>query len=197
MLRGLVTRFALTLLSAVITCSPSVHAREFHVPDDVPEVEGYQEWQVVSPFGLSGLHWNQMVRILINRNIETYRSNHQQFLDTYMSDAFFDDEAATPSSPSAQFRDYPAGTILVKENYMLNSAGGRGEPSTLTIMIKRKPGHDRASGDWEFIQTSPDGKTMLRGGAGQPAVNAACVQCHSHMKERDFVFSTQSTRPVP
>lgn len=185
------------ILLCLLGLTQPAHAREFHVPDKVPEISNYQSWQVISPFGLSGLHWNQMVRILMNKNVDVYRNNHQHFLNTYMSDSFFDDEPKATEGEGTEFRNYPPGTILVKENYMLNESGGRGEPSTLTIMIKHKPGHDSKSGDWEFIQTAPDGKVLLQGGAGKRAVNAACVQCHSHMKERDYIFSTQSTRPVP
>lgn len=173
------------------------HAREFHVPEEVPEISGYQNWEVVNPFGLSGLHWNQVVRIFMNSNLQVYRNNHQQFLNTYMSDSFFNDEAGTTEKEGSTFQEYPPGTILVKENYMLGEAGGRGEPSTLTVMIKRKPGFDPGSGDWEFIQSAAEGKVLLRGGARKRAVNAACVQCHAHMQERDYIFSTQSTRPVP
>ncbi len=172
-------------------------APDFTVPPEIAEVRNYAtQWHALSDFQLSGLHWGQLVRIFVNRNPEIYLHNHQEFLQTYLSDDVYGDGFADEEEEGGdfEFRSYPVGTIFVKENYFADRQGGAGRPSNLTVMIKRERDFDPDSNGWEFIQIEPSGKILLRGSARDPRARGACVQCHSHMKDRDFVFSTQSSK---
>ena len=74
-------------------------------------------------------------------------------------------ESATPARYV-----YPAGTILVKENYE-NIEGS--VPETLTIMIKA-PGDERASADWIWlVKYTETGEEELI------AKSEFCINCHS------------------
>lgn len=169
----------------------------FTVPAELGEIGDYRSnWHALSDFQLSGLHWSQLVRIYVNRNPEIYLHNHQEFLATYLSDDVYGDDFADEEEENVEFdfQPYPVGTIFIKENFFADRAGGPGRPSNLTIMIKHRREFDPGSNGWEFIQLEPSGKVLLRGSNKDARARGACVQCHSHMKDRDFVFSTQSSQ---
>ena len=77
----------------------------------------------------------------------------------------------------------PVGTTIVKEKRTDKLA--LGPPNEYGAMIKREPGYDPAHGDWEYLYVvlSPE-KTVTRGRL------ESCIDCHSHAKEKDYLFRT-------
>lgn len=57
-------------------------------------------------------------------------------------------------------------------------------------MIKREPGYDPKFGDWEYFQSTPDGKLISRGNSQNEQIASTCVSCHSNITDQDFVFAT-------
>jgi hypothetical protein len=77
----------------------------------------------------------------------------------------------------------PLGTTVVKEKHAGMFA--KGPPAEYGAMIKREPGYDPPHGDWEYLYVvqKPE-KKVIRGKLQN------CIECHSHVKDRDYVFRT-------
>ncbi len=85
---------------------------------------------------------------------------------------------------------FEVGAAIVKEKLVRTGQGY--ELAALGLMVKREPGFDPASGDWEFGYWTPS-EGMLSG----PAETAACGACHAS-SPTDFVFLDESWRlPSP
>lgn len=84
-------------------------------------------------------------------------------------------------------KPFPEGAAIVKEKLVITSLEPRQEEiAALGIMVKRYPGFDAASGDWEFGYWEPNAG-MSRGAE----MNAACGPCHAKSKT-DHVFFDSS-----
>ncbi|CAM2005388.1 cytochrome P460 family protein [Acanthopleuribacter pedis] len=139
------------------------------------------KWTRVSGLQFSGMHWGQSVLVYINQKPEIYKHNHLTYLREF--EEFDEDE-------EYEYTPYPVGTILLKENFLVNLAE-KTQPLTQTIMIKREAGYDKEMGDWEYVQISQDGKLIVRGaGSRDAAVAAVCGNCHKNLSNRDYIFHT-------
>lgn len=81
---------------------------------------------------------------------------------------------------------FAVGATIVKEKLVLTDTGY--ELAALGIMIKREPGYDAASGDWQFGYWEPE-PGMLSG----PEEQASCGSCHA-VASTDFVYLDESWR---
>lgn len=147
----------------------------------VPDSKDYQKkWQRMTGFEHSGLHWEQFVVVYTNKGSAVYKHNFLQY------SAWFDDPEDEDNEP--QYQTYPTGTAFIKENYKI--ANGKPHDFTsVTVMIKRKPGFNPAGGDWEYLQFNQNGKQIIRGKGSDQNVNNVCADCHSNVAQRDFIFS--------
>ena len=86
----------------------------------------------------------------------------------------------------ASFRDgkpLPTGAIVVKEKHF--GTLGTGPVEEYALMIKRQPGYNPAGGDWEYAYvTHSPGRKVDRGRI------ETCADCHSRVKDRDYLFHT-------
>lgn len=157
----------------------------FALPKAAPSLytDYRKKWHRLTGFEYSGLHWQQFVSIYVNKGEDIYRENYLAYLSLYRDDE--DEEENTVSS----FKEYEQGTIFLKENYLADK-GQPAEPSSLTIMIKRKPGYDSEGGNWEYLQTDIKGNVLMQGDSTNPTIQKVCSECHSNMAERDYIFST-------
>jgi hypothetical protein len=143
-----------------------------------------KRWQQLTKLAFSGMHWNQSVMVYSNAPDATYRHNQDTWWEQEQNSGWSsDDEQAAP------FKTYARGTVLVKEGFKVDEKG-RLTPTFLATMVKRESGFDPEHGDWEYLQSSPQGKVLLRGGFSSAGVRAACADCHTNVAERDYVFST-------
>ncbi len=72
----------------------------------------------------------------------------------------------------------PAGAIVVKENYMMDST-----LAAVTVMYK-SPGFNPEHNDWYFIKRLADGTVEVQGrGMG-------CQNCHGGVKANDYLFTS-------
>lgn len=169
--------------------------KQFKLPTSLSsDLENYRhQWTRLTGFDFSGLHWNQFIVIYANKGSDIYKNNYRAYLDVYRSEEDEEDDIDLEDSPES-FVTYDPGTIFVKENY-LAAKGKPTKPLSLTIMIKHKPGFDPENGDWEYIQSDPDGKILLKGKVNDPAIHSVCGDCHQNMAERDYIFSTYYSEP--
>jgi len=147
------------------------------------KLDSYTSWVWLTGYEHSGLHWNQFVSLYINQDVETYKHNYATYVKTYLEDEDEDEE----TEPT--FKKYKEGTVLAKENFIA-SHGKPGDLMSITIMVKKSAGYYPEGGNWEYLQFSADGKLMLKGHQGTPAIKAACASCHLNVAERDFIFSS-------
>ncbi|HZH99022.1 MAG TPA: cytochrome P460 family protein [Fimbriimonadaceae bacterium] len=88
---------------------------------------------------------------------------------------------AAPSLKLTGERDFPVGSVIVKEKYDSRTAGNL---ELLTVMIKGVPGSNPACGDWEFAVVSSEGDRALKRGP-----LPECMSCHSDASKSGFVFT--------
>jgi len=144
---------------------------------------GYREqWVRLTGFEYSGLHWKQFIAIFSNKGERVFRHNFRM----YLAEIEADEEE---EEIEVEYKAYAPGTIVLKENYTAH-LGKPSDPMTLTIMRKRKPGYDPKRGDWEYLQTSVNGDTILNGNSQNPSVEKACAECHSNVSDRDYIFAS-------
>ena len=75
---------------------------------------------------------------------------------------------------------FPKGSIIVKEK--LSGLPGS-EPELLTVMIKREPGFNPETGDWEYMVTDGTGATVQARGKLEN-----CQACHVSRPKNDYIF---------
>ncbi len=150
-------------------------------------------WTQLTEYHLSGLHWDQFIVVYINKDPMTYFHNYFEFLKQ-QTDGFdddWDDEA-----DASDFRAYAEGTIVLKEHYTPLD-GKPGPRERLTAMVKREPGYDSKFGDWQYLWFEPEtGAIVADGNSSDPLIFKSCVDCHSGIAERDYIFSTVPGIPV-
>ena len=74
---------------------------------------------------------------------------------------------------------FPQGSIIVKEK--LNDPHAK-NPELLTVMLKREPGYNIESGDWEYLVLDGSASTIRARGRLEK-----CNACHVASKASDFV----------
>jgi hypothetical protein len=170
-------------------------ATPFKVPEQYGnDLKDYREKFIrLTRLEFSGLHWNQGIVIYINRNYKTYVDNYIGYLK--LSEGLEDEDPCEEGDDPEEdecvelFSDYAAGTIVLKENYLLKDRVPE-TPLMVTLMIKHEPGYDPEHGDWEYAQFDSSGKLIISGNATDPNVNKVCAECHINMSGRDYLFST-------
>jgi Cytochrome P460 len=103
-----------------------------------------------------------------------YGPHSDAVVNMYMNDLAADAFISRERSPGKPL-EFPAGSVIVKEKLAdFQGVGG---------MIKRSPGYDSAHNDWEYFYFDDPAK-MEKGPI------TTCVQCHSRVDQRDYVFGS-------
>jgi len=98
------------------------------------------------------------------------REPHGALLSTYLNAAAFD-------ALSKKAGTMPAGSIIVKENYMPD-----GKLDAYTVMYKVQ-GFDAANNDWFWIKYKADGTIEAEGKVDM------CIGCHTAQKANDYIYT--------
>ena len=77
---------------------------------------------------------------------------------------------------------FPVGSIIIKEKL---SSKDSDKPELLTAMLKREPGFNPASGDWEYMVLDGSGSKVVERGKLE-----RCQSCHAANPKSDYVFRT-------
>jgi hypothetical protein len=119
------------------------------------------------------LHMSQAVAILCAQTPFNAPSPHlNKYFDVYISSA----QALVIESGMG---DYPVGCLILKRKY--SDPDGK-NTELFTGMVKRAPGYNPASGDWEYFTLSGDGAQIEQSGKLQ-----SCMACHQAYSASDFV----------
>lgn len=87
---------------------------------------------------------------------------------------------------------YPTGTSFLGLVYKLTREGAQlneGEGAATVLMVKEPTATE--TGGWRFAQFRPDG-TLI-----EQDEKTACFDCHTQVKDRDYVFSRPLNLPLP
>lgn len=157
---------------------------DFVIPEQYKSrvVDYPQSWQRLSGYEYSALHWEQFVVIFINKNQDVYAGNYLEFIRIY-------EEDLDPEEDEIFFKKYPVGTVILKESF-LNSNSRPTKALLLSGMIKREKGYDSKFGDWEYFQSNNDGKIIASGNSKDKLISTTCIDCHSNIEDKDFIFAT-------
>jgi hypothetical protein len=101
----------------------------------------------------------------------TGKSPHGAFLTTYVNDPAY--EAIEKKAGSM-----PYGAVICKQNFDKDK-----KYLSLTVMYKVK-GYNPPEGDYFWAKYSPGGKIDAEGKI------SGCINCHSHQRGNDFVFTS-------
>lgn len=74
---------------------------------------------------------------------------------------------------------FPQGSIVVKEKLTTSKST---TPELLTVMVKREPGYNPNSGDWEYMVFDGSGKRVQARGKLEN-----CQSCHMSDQDTDYV----------
>ncbi len=106
---------------------------------------------------------------------------HGALLTTYVNDAAYDAIVNKKAT-------LPAGSILVKENYMPDKKLG-----AITIM-KKIDGFNPGAGDWFWAKLTGEGKPITVEKDGKTMTLAGkvpgCIGCHTAQAANDFLFTS-------
>lgn len=146
---------------------------------------------VSGPDALSGMHWNQRVRVFIKGDVKNYFKNHMRYLMRLMrlmSDDLDEDLEDEILEGIGNTSPYKVGMVIVKENYA--EVGDSLQPIFLTVMIKHEKGYAPKSGDWEYIKLDAQGELIQKGKGSDKVVMADCHACHMNLEMQDFTFAS-------
>ncbi len=123
-------------------------------------IKGYRDWQRAVANVNTDAHMSAIKDVYVNdRGIASFRSGEMPF---------------------------PAGSVIVKENFKPLSGGEKGALMALTAMVKMNAGYHPEGGDWAYIQTDPGFSETTLGKVEK------CASCHAAAANKDFVFLSRS-----
>lgn len=79
---------------------------------------------------------------------------------------------------------YPAGTVIVKEQYKNKSKWEEQKSFKVQVMVKLEPGSSPETGDWGYTSQITDGKIS----SGRSGKARFCGGCHAVAQDTDYVF---------
>ena len=149
-------------------------------PDPTPTgsefVAGYKGWTRVNP---EPMVVPSYIAIMCDvptpkqQELEESNPHRDKFMTVYVN------EPGRQSMMEKLEAVYPQGSVIVKEKLDHKDSA---TPELLTAMIKREPGYNPASGDWEWMVLDGSGTSVLARGK-----LTNCQGCHEHYKGGDYV----------
>lgn len=76
---------------------------------------------------------------------------------------------------------YPAGTVVVKEQYKNEASWKAGKKPALTVMVKLKKGEAPETNDWQYFMGNSTGNIFMN-------YQKFCSGCHIYAQAKDFLF---------
>ena len=147
---------------------------------DLAELAKYRQWTLVNP--KPELMEPQSARdCAINPGRQESSPHLRKYISVFVNPVGREQMLTTDQPPK-----FPAGSMIVKEKL-----GSRDSttPEVLTVMIKRKPGYNPESGDWEYLVLDGAATKIVEQGK-----LTRCSSCHNYYKHSDFVTRTYLPR---
>lgn len=160
---------------AVLGCVAATQSFSTVPESDLATLAKYRQWTLVNPTP-------QLMEPRVSRDCafpggRQGPSPHENKYISVFVNSVGRDEMMTKRSPK-----FPAGSMIVKEK--LGSPDST-KPELLTAMIKRGPGFNPESGDWEYLVL--DGAALKIVEQGKLT---RCSGCHRPYKFSDFITRT-------
>ena len=177
----ILTGFLFVLSLAMLGCAVATESSPV-VPDpDLASFSNYRQWTKVNPTP-------QLMEPLSSLScaIAPGRQEGSPHLDKYVSvfvNSVGREQMMTKRSPK-----FPVGSMIVKEK--LESPDST-KPELLTAMIKRQPGYNPESGDWEYLVLDGAASKIVERGK-----LTRCSGCHRPYQSTDFITRTYLPREV-
>jgi hypothetical protein len=168
----------LLFLSAVVAITlrsrsgeaPSTASRHAPVADE-ELIAGYRKWTRVNPEPVTmAAQSAQACAILLP---DPNNPHSSKFITVYVN------EIGRHAMMEEETPHFPQGSIVVKEKLSTPTSTA---PELLTVMIKRAPGYNPESGDWEYLVTDGTGKSVQKRGKLEN-----CQACHLRDKSTDYI----------
>jgi hypothetical protein len=135
-------------------------------------INGYQQWTRVNPKPV--VMDSQVAALCASVVASKVKDPHSnKFITVYVNDI------GKQAMLEMKVPSFPQGSIIVKQKLpSVDSA----TPELLTVMMKREPGYNLESGDWEYMVTDGTGqRVQARGKLEQ------CQACHMMDHGTDYV----------
>ncbi|HEX2270196.1 MAG TPA: cytochrome P460 family protein [Pyrinomonadaceae bacterium] len=165
----LIPALALTGCAVATKSSPGVPE------SDLAKLANYRRWTLVNPTP-------QLMAPLpaISCAIIPGRNEPSPHLNKYVS--VFVNPVGREEMMTMHHPKFPVGTMIVKEKH---GSPDSTKPELLTAMIKRGPGYNPESGDWEYLVLDGAASKIVEQGK-----LTRCSGCHNLYQRTDFVTRT-------
>ena len=181
MKRRIFRAFLLVPAFAMLSCAVGSYSSPSVPERDLASLAKYRQWTLVNPTP-------QLMEPLaaISCAILPGRQEPSPHLHKYIS-VFVNpvgrEEMMTKRSPK-----FPIGSMIVKEKF---GSPDSTTPEVLTAMIKRAPGYNPESGDWEYLVLNGAASNIVERGKLKE-----CSGCHRSYQHSDFVTRTYLPQTV-
>lgn len=160
---------------AMLGCAAASYSSPSAPKSDLASLAKYRQWTLVNPTP-------QLMEPLpaISCSMIPGRQEPSPHLHKYISvfvNPLGREEMMTKRSPK-----FPVGSMIVKEK--LGSLDST-TPEVLTAMIKREPGYNPESGDWEYLVLDGAASKIVEQGK-----LTRCSGCHRPYQSSDFIART-------
>ena len=151
-------------------------------PDgDLQTLSKYRQWTLVNPT-------RQLMEPLsaLSCAIIPGRQEPSPHLHKYVS--VFVNPVGREAMMTKRKPKFPVGSMIVKEKF---GSPDSTAPEMLTAMIKREPGYNEESGDWEYLVLDGAASKIVEQGK-----LTRCSVCHNSYQHSDFVTRTYLPKTV-
>ena len=157
---------------AMVGCAVVSKSAPMVTDPDLESLAKYRQWTLVNPTP-------QLMepRASTSCAMPMGRQEASPHLNKYVS--VFVNPVGREQMMTKRSPKYPIGSMIVKEK--LGSADST-KPELLTAMIKREPGYNPETGDWEYLVLDGSASTIVERGK-----LTRCSGCHNLYQHRDFV----------
>ncbi len=167
----------LLCLGAVVAITVRSRSREtpaiVHTPvTDEELIAGYRKWTRVNPQPVTMAAQSAQACAIL-APADPNNPHASKFITVYVN------EIGRHAMMEEETPHFPQGSIIVKEKLSLPTST---TPELLTVMIKRAPGYNPESGDWEYMVTDGTGKSVQARGKLEN-----CQSCHLRDKSTDYI----------
>ncbi|HKR13963.1 MAG TPA: cytochrome P460 family protein [Pyrinomonadaceae bacterium] len=160
---------------AMIGCAVATKSSPIVPDDDLATLAKYRQWTLVNP---TPQLMEPISAFMCGRVLG--REEPSPHLNKYIS--VFVNPVGREQMMTRRKPKFPVGTMIVKEKH---GSADSTKPELLTAMIKRQPGYNPESGDWEYL--------LLDGAASKIVEQGKltqCSGCHRPYEYSDFVTRT-------
>ena len=166
---------------AMVGCAVTTQSSPIVPENDLATLAKYRQWTLVNTE-------LQLMEPLSAMSCAIIRGRNESSPHTNKYVSVFVNPVGREQMMTKRSPKFPVGTMIVKEKHgSLDST----KPEVLTAMIKRQPGYNPESGDWEYLVLDGAATTIVEQGK-----LTRCSGCHQLYKSSDFITRTYLPQAV-